>query len=212
MSDWPRCLTEIETLERMLAGWSISRLGDGEFAIALGGGNATHKPNNRLAKELREILKAPADGCLPAIPTMDPAGPRYDRWARHKPRYRKLVDMERIYGSAFVGQRKSAPWVGTTEHADGFRRLWRGRKVVAVSRGGLPKLFDGAASVDWIECPEHEAYSVIDDLEKACLDAGADIAVLAAGPCATVLANRLSGKGLHAIDLGRGARTVMEHR
>lgn len=199
----------------MLAGWSIARLGDGEFSIALGGGNATHAANPVLAKELRGVLKAPADGCLPAIPTMNPADPRYAGWSRHRTRYARIVDMKRIYGSAFVGRTKSAPWIGTAEHADRFRRLWTGKKVVAVSHdfGGLSGLLEGeAAAVRWIKSPQTEAYAVIDDLESACLAVGADIAVLSTGPCATVLANRLAKKGLHAIDLGRGIGVILKHR
>jgi len=172
MADWPRCLGERETLERMRAGDSVARLGDGEIGIALGGGTATHRPNPRLAAELRGILKTPAPGCLPAIPTMDARSPRFANWVRYRDRYRTILDMDRIYGSAFVGQTVSAPWIGTAAHADEFRRLWTGKHVVALcpDRGGLNSLLPrDAAAITWVLCPATEAYSVVDDLERSCL-------------------------------------------
>lgn len=214
MADWARCLGERETLARMRAGDSVARLGDGEFGIALGGSTATHRPDPRLAEELRGILKDPAAGCLPAIPTMDAKSPRFFNWVRHRTRYRTILDMDRTYGSAFVGQTVSAPWIATTEHADEFRRLWAGKRVVALcpDNAGLNSLLTrDAAAVTWVFCPKIEAYSVVDDLERACLDARAEIAVLVAGPCATVLANRLAAKGLHAIDLGRGVGVILRN-
>lgn len=200
----------------MLAGDSIARLGDGEFGIAFGNGNATHAANPKLAKELRGVLRKPAPRCLPAIPTMDPEGPRYGPfWAKSKKRYLALLDMNRVYGSAFVGRAKAAPWVATAEHADAFRGLWAGKKVVAVQceeGGGLGSLLGrDAKSVTWVICGRTEAYRDIDRLQAECLEADADIAVLVAGPCATVLANRLAKRHLQAIDLGRGVGVILKN-
>lgn len=214
MAEWPHCLTEAETLDRLLSGQSIARLGDGEFGIALGSGNSTHAPNPRLAKEFRRILIDPSPGCLPAIPTMDPKSPRYERWSGYMRRYRPLLDMSRTYGSAFVGQTVSSPWIGTAAHADAFCQVWAGKHVVAVQHdtSGLARLLERhAAKITWVPCLKEEAYSAIDDLEKSCLEAGADIAVIVAGPCATALANRLAGHGLQAIDLGRGVGVILGH-
>jgi len=214
MIKWPHCLTESQTLDCLLNGQSIARLGDGEFGIALGGGNSTHAPNPALAKEFRKILINPNPGCLPAIPTMDKKSPRYERWSGYMSRYLKILDMDHTYGSAFVGQTVSAPWIGTSKHADAFCQVWADKHVVAVQHdtSGLSKILERTArKITWVFCPKTEAYSAIDDLEKSCLDAGADISVLVAGPCATALANRLCGHGLQSIDLGRGVGVILKH-
>ena len=213
MTAWPRCLTEDETLERICDGASIARLGDGELAIALGAGNSTHAPNPALAKDLQRILHDPAPGCLPAIPTMDAKSPKYPNWARSKARFAPLFDQSRVYGSAFVGRGDCAPWILRADYFAAFRSLWAGRRVAAVCAAGhgLPKLLEkDAAQVSWIECPKAEAYGALREIETACLEARAAIAVICAGPAATVLADRLARGGLQAIDLGRGAGMLLK--
>ena len=192
---------------------SISRFGDGEFACAFGKGNATHKPNEKHAKELREILKSPEKNCLPAIPTMDPKGPKYPGWVRHQARYYNLVDPKRVYGSVFVGQSQSAPWILTKEYINTFRGIWSGKQVTAVcapTHGLLKLLKQDGADVTWVVCPLTEAYSAIDQLEANCVEAGSKLVVISAGPAATVLANRLTLHGIQAIDIGRGAGVLLK--
>lgn len=224
MRDWPICLTESETLAKMQAGKSIARFGDGELAIALGGGNSTHRANRELAAEYIHILNSPAAMCMPAIPTMDPKSPKYTAWAQRKETFRRALDMGRVYGSALVGQKSSCPWIDTDEHVDGFRSLWKGKRAVGVSSG---KAKDEPGGVDaslarvlsWdarevisIPCPAEEAYSEIDRIEAACVAANPDIVVACAGPMATALANRLAGRGIQCIDLGRGLGLILRHK
>jgi len=220
MSDnlpWPKCLTEAETLAAMVSGMSISRLGDGEIGIALGGGNTTHKANEALASELREILRNPAPLCLPAIPTMEHKSPKYSNWVRHKKRYYDsgIFDPERIYGSAFVGQTQSAPWIDTDEHVRAFRSLWKDKHTVGVTPEGdvsLEKLLRrDTQDVTMIYCTKLEAYSRIDELEASCVSLTPSIVVICGGPMASVLANRLTRHGIQAIDLGRGLGVVLRH-
>jgi hypothetical protein len=209
---WPKCLTEEETLQKMLDGWSISRFGDGELAIALGSGNSTHKPNPKLAQEFREILVNPAPKCIPAIPTMRP-GPKLANWERSLARWSVLFDHRITYGSVFVGQSVSAPWILNDDFIREWRNIWRGKKVGLVSHevSALTKLVqqDDGVPVP-ILCPENEAYSKIDDVQKRCLDADVDLVLICAGPMATALANRLSSE-VQAIDFGRGLGVVLRY-
>lgn len=210
---WPRCLSEAETLERMCGGTSLARLGDGELAIAQGKGNSTHAPNAALAKALRRILHDPAPNCLPAIPTMDPKSPKYGNWSRSKARFAPLFDPARVYGSAFVGRGDCAPWILRPDYFAAFRGLWAGRRVAAVCAAdhGLRKLLaQDAAEVIWVECPKTEAFGALAAIEADCLAAGAALAVICAGPAATVLADRLARAGQQAIDLGRGAGMLLK--
>ena len=213
MSAWPRCLSEDETLDRMRAGDSLARLGDAELKIAQGCGNSFHAPNPALAEDLRRILHDPAPGCLPAIPTMDPRSPKYGNWSRSKARFAPLFDRTRVYGSAFVGRSDCAPWILRPDYFAAFRGLWAGRRVAAVCAAdhGLRKLLarDGAQVV-WVECPKTEAYGALAALEAGCLAAGAALAVICAGPAATVLADRLARAGLQAVDLGQGAGMLLK--
>ncbi len=213
MPDWPKCLTEAETLSKIVNGMSISRFGDGEFACAFGKGNATHKPNEKHAKELRDILETPAKNCLLAIPTMDPKGPKYNGWVRHKVRYYRLLNPNRIYASVFVGQSQSAPWILTKEYTEKFRGIWSGKQVTAVcppTHGLIKLLQQDGADVTWVVCPRTEAYSAIDQLEVSCVNAGLKLVIISAGPMATVLANRLTYHGIQAIDIGRGAGVLLK--
>ncbi len=237
MVDWPQCLTEAETLAKMGEGMSISRLGDGELGIIFGGNTSTHAKNSALANELREILWDPAENCLPAIPTMDPKSPRYQNWSVSKVRYMTILDPNRVYGSAFVGQTVSSPWIDTDEHIDGFKRLWMGKRVVAISTGksestemriwkGEELVMDyiggdvtlettlarDAAEVIPIFCLELEAYDEIDEYEARCIQLNPDLVVACAGPMATVLANRLARRGIQCIDLGRGLGVIVRHK
>ncbi len=236
MSEWPVCLTEAETLAKMNEGMSISRLGDGEIGIIFGGNTATHMINRALAKEMKKILWEPAENCLPAIPTMDPKSPRYENWALSKLRYNNILDQDRVYGSAFVGQSVSSPWVDTDEHVDGFKQLWKGKRVVAISTGNpeatrmrvwkgevlemshlggditlFSMLEKDAAEVLPVLCGELEAYSQIDEIQARCIDLQPDIVVACAGPMATCLANRLAKDGIQCIDLGRGLGVIVRH-
>lgn len=224
MRDWPICLTESETLAKMQAGKSLARFGDGELAIALGMGNSTHKPNKKLADEYVHILRSPSAMCLPAIPTMDPKSPKYDAWAQRKGTFSRVLDMGRVYGSALVGQISSCPWIDTDEHVNGFREVWKGKRAVGVSSGKPKHDLNGsdtslqrvlswdASEVILISCPAEEAYSEIDSIESACVKIRPDIVVACAGPMATALANRLAGRGIQCIDLGRGLGLILRHK
>jgi hypothetical protein len=217
---WPRVLTEAETLERLVGGASIARFGDGELKICCGGATVTHhrdaKLLAKLAKELRGILKDPAPGLLPAIPNPRAVKNRWKSWETQRDQWCKLMDMDIVYGSAFVGRKKVAPWVDTPKYRERFRSIWKGRNVVAVCPPTHPLpgwLEQDCHEVAVVECPLLEAYAEIDDLEAWATDcAGTDTAtsrsriiIICAGPAAKPLANRLARRGIRAIDLGRGA-------
>lgn len=212
--DWPVCLSEEQTVRRVLAGMSLARFGDGEFKIAMGGGTSTHKPSERLAQEFRGILVAPPKGLLPAIPPMDPRDLHLWNWQRHKPRFVKVLDMGRVYGSAMVGRAKSCPWLLDPKYLALFRSIWKGRKVVAVCPPGhhLEKLLaPTVASMAIVRCPIVEAYDDIERLHREALATKADMAVICAGPAAKALAARLCGSGMQAVDLGRGSGLLLKH-
>jgi hypothetical protein len=205
-ASYPAVVGEFATVAALLEGDSLARIGDGELKLLEGKEYVRQKRNPSLTRELRAWVHAPA--CPIGLPTMDPAGPKAANWERYRERflnYFKAGD-GREYLSAFISRPDSAPWIDTSSYEAAVRRLWAGRRAVVVAHAGhplLPVVAADARSVMHIECRTHEAYAQIEDLERAVLRAGVDIALLSCGPTATCLAQRLAGRGLQAIDCGR---------
>lgn len=212
---YPQVHDEFETVKMLHMGYSIARFGDGEFKIMDGAGYVREPPNKALAHEMRCVLRSPYSKCLVAVPTMNPEGPKYASWARHKLRFAKMLRRTKVpLYSAFISRPDSAPWIATPEFVHAYASVWAGKKVVVLaeecSKTPTAARMPGA-DVIHIECPSHEAYKRIDEFEKALLASGADIALLSCGPTATCLANRLARRGLQAIDFGSGGKFVCEN-
>lgn len=212
--NYPQVLGEFETIEAVLAGKSIARFGDGEFKLADGKGYFREPGNQRLGAELLEILRYPAADCLVAIPTMDPKGPKYEGWIRHRERFAKLLAVgakdfsplqSRIFYSAFITRPDSAPWINCIDYARRIEGLWKGRRAAILCEPGnsiLKVARLSAKRMKHIVCPHREAYAEIDALERAIAKSKPDIALLSCGPTATCLANRLAALGMQAVDIG----------
>lgn len=202
---WPKVLGEFETIERLLDGWSLQRHGDGELKVMHGAGYSREPLNLWLSLALRTAFRSPAQKCLVGIPTMDPSGPKYENWTRHQARFEQLLDEGREYGSAFVSRPDSAPWIACREYAQKVEGLWAGKRAVVVcEKGGsmIRTVTRRAARALHVSCPHREAFRVIDTIEENVLAADPRVVILCAGPTASILANRLAGQGVHAIDLG----------
>lgn len=202
---WPKVLGEFETIDRLLAGWSLQRHGDGELKVLHGAGYSREPANPALSAELLDGFQNPAPRCLVGIPTMDCAGPKFENWTRHQSRFESLLDPARLYASAFITRPDSAPWISCREYAEKVEALWAGKRAVVVcEKGGsmIRTVSRRARRALHVSCPHREAYRVIDTIEANVLDRDPEVVILCAGPTASVLANRLSRLGEHAIDLG----------
>ena len=206
---YPSVAGEFETVRHLHAGCSIARFGDGELKILEGNGYAREVSNGKLTAELRMLVAMPNKGCLIAIPTMDPAGPKYRNWLRHEARFCKYFergDGEKYYSAFITRPDSAADTLESVEYFELISKLWAGRERVVVMSEPTSKLLTCvqrmAASYVHIECPSKSAYSVIDDLERAIVNAKPSIALLSCGPTATCLANRLAGRGIQGLDLG----------
>lgn len=212
MRQWPNVIHEFETLDKLLEGYSISRFGDGELKLMTGAAYIRENPNEKLGKEMRAILRTPHPNCLPAIWPLNPNSPKCKSMERHKRRYLPLLSNRVQYYSSLISRPDSAPWIRTREFAEKFARLFAGRRVFAVCEeksGTLRMLAKAkAAYVEHFECRRHGAYKQIDAMEYAALTFNPDIAILACGPTATCLANRLAGRGIQAIDFGSGGSFI----
>ena len=206
---YPHVLGEFETVERLLTGKSIARFGDGELKILSGVGYSREPRNGRLTAEMRMLVASPAKDCLIGIPTMNPAGPKYANWQRHEERFCQFFEDGdgHEYVSAFITRPDSAAdRLESFEYFSLISKLWARERVVVLSEPSSKllacvKATNGAGAIH-VECPSQQAYSVINELEQAIIDAEPDVALLSCGPTATCLANRLAARGIQGLDLG----------
>lgn len=207
--NWPKVHDEFATIKKLQEGYSIARFGDGELKCMDGAGYIREDPNKALAAELRQVLRNPHSKCLRGIPTMDPRSPKHRQWVRHEKRFERFMRRRGgEYYSALISRPDSAPWIRTKEYAQEFVKLWEGKFAVLVceeSNGVFRALRQSnPRAVEHLGCPRHGAYAEIDEFETAVTMLKPDIAILACGVTATCLANRLSRRGIQAIDFGSG--------
>ena len=205
MKEYPLVLGELETLELLRRGKSIARYGDGELKVMCGKGYIREEPNALLAGELLRVVRSTQRALLIGIPTMDPAGPKYQNWLAHRDRFRAVLPARDRYVSAFITRPDSAPWIYTREFAERMQSLWADKRValVAEETTKLMRVVSvKARELKHIECPRHGAYSKIKLLQAEVEDAQPDIALLSCGPTATCLAERLTAQGIQSIDIG----------
>lgn len=202
---YPHVMTEDETLEAALKGRSLSRFGDGELRLTLGGTASAQRTNCELLKvELRSLLQTPQKA-LVCIPNLHKDSPKYENWKRYAtPLHRTLYRMP-LYGSAFITRPDSAPWIDRPDYWMKMRELWSGKEVTLVhgtARSLTPEMVArDAKSVRHVQAPAENAYAQIDDVERRISTPGG-LVILCLGPTATLLAARLANKGVHAVDLG----------
>lgn len=205
---YPAVMSERDTLEAALAGKSLARFGDGELRLCHGGKHIAQITSKELQDELRDIL---INGqSLVCIPNSKVANGKPVMWGPTRYgglEYVQLYDLNRVYGSSFVTRPDSAPWIDTREYWEACCTLWNGRDVTLVigTRGGSLTHLLHARSVRTVWGPERDAYADVDRLEAE-IGTPRHPVLICLGPCATVLAERLARKGVHALDLGHVGR------
>jgi len=207
--NYPHVIGEFETVDILQTGKSIARFGDGELKLMDGRGYSHQNPSPELAEELLKTLQSPNPNCLVGIPTMDPSGPKYKTelghgWLRHAARFMRILNPAVQYYSAFITRPDSAPWINCQEYAEKISRLWSDKEIVIVSekKNSIINTAQLSADVSHVRCHRRQAYESIDALERSVIKSERKIALLSCGPTATCLANRLSARGVQAIDIG----------
>lgn len=209
---YPKIVSEHETLETLVRERkSIARFGDGEIKIVLGSGYRREPPNQKLSDEMRNILIG--DGhpnTLVGIWSNNPLSPKHEHQKRYRAKFMRVIRYSTAqYYSSFISRPDSTPWIRNPAFARRLEDLWRD-KVVAVVCEKHGSMFGtvalAAREAHHVRCPHSQAYAQIDVLEEAVLALNPEVAILSAGPTATCLANRLTVRGLQAIDLGSAGR------
>jgi hypothetical protein len=206
MRQYPNVLTEEETLQRALAGASLSRFGDGELRLAVDGSAISQVPTKELRAELKSILRGPCMSlvCLPRLQT----GPKAQNWEKYNQEKFWSIFGDQDFGSAFITRPDNAPNIGNTQFMTDIRKLWIGKKVVAVlgtDYGSLrEKDLEDTASLDVVYAARRDAYQYISSTEAQIMNVlqPGGVVILCLGATATCLAERLARKGIHALDLG----------
>ncbi len=204
---YPKVAGEFETVAEIVrTGKSIARFGDGEIkAMEKGVYTRELKRNEALMAELRDTLHRPDKNLLLGIPTMDPKGDKYKNWSRSIDRYIKHFTGGPYYSAFITRPDCGLKWMETHAYYLEVVKIWEGKNPVAIVAEKTSKLALAVKltnEIRHIPCPMYGAYAQIDALEKRVVDSGCKIALLSCGVTATCLANRLSKRGIQAIDIG----------
>lgn len=205
VKQYPPVIGEFDTIRQVVQGKSLARFGDGELKMAYGASYMRENGNESISRELRVAIRNTDPRCIVGIPTLDPRGPKYKNWIRHRQRFKNLLSPKVEYYSAFVSRPDSAPWISSREYANLVVSIWKGKNVVVVSEPAnslLALVRASARNVAHIECPHRDAYQHISDFEQRVHALKPDVAILSIGVTATCLAYRLALGGMHAVDLG----------
>lgn len=204
---YPKVVDEFDTLDAVVRGKSITRFGDGEFRLAMGGASVSQVQDPKLRRELVHILSMPQEFCLVAIPNMNEKYPKWGSWKKYVNKYPRLLTNQLTYYSSFITRPDSASVIDVPRFYDCVESLWSGQEVVLV-RGSERSFVEGrgpmasAKNIYPIHCERRDAYTDIDKIEKIIVGLKVNRVLLCAGAMATVLAYRLARQGHHAVDLG----------
>jgi glycosyltransferase family protein len=218
--DPPLVKSTDETLKTIVnKRYSVSRYGDGEFALMQGESLMFQRYSKELCLRLKSIIKSQQKNHIVCIPNVFKSvewcterSKKY--WINYlnlnRTKIYKAIDMNKAYYDTQVTRLyiDHKDKIGAAERFETLKKLWADREVVIVegeqSRLGVGNdLFKNVRSIERIICPPKDAFShynkilgLIRKQDKS------KLILIALGPTATVLAYDLSIYGYQAIDIG----------
>ena len=216
----PNVMDKSDTLEYIRSTkCSIGRFGDGEVSLMAMIGIGFQSPSWKLRKELIEIANSNDPSFLACIPIIITNSseliPSSQKWWKSNLKFMGFFWKHYFSYRSYWGDTQiTRPWLNTQNEELAkmcFSMLsdeWENKDVVLIegekSRVGVGNDFlSKAKSVKRILGPANNAYSKIDEIEKAAKTFSKDsLFLLALGPTATVLAYRLHNAGYRALDIG----------
>ena len=191
---------------------SLARYGDGELEIIIGRDIHFQEYDPRLARRLRQILRAASEKFLVGVPNFDAlqikTASRKRNWDRYRMMFSHLIRRDAEYHSSFVSRPASVVGLESAEYFQAFEPLWAGRDVVLVHNNAQTvkhPLLSRARRLHHVPCPPRNAFAQYDAL---LVEASKHLLVpdvlflIAAGPTAGVLAWDLAQRGVQALDIG----------
>ena len=214
-------LSEDETKEKIIDGnYSVARFGDGEFKWILKvKQNSFQKQSDELSNQLLDTLKNNDSNCLVGIPRALNSTKGYNfeasfYWKRFKVKYlsklNKILDDKKIY----IDANFTRPYIDFKDKTnmkqkfEKLKKIWDNRDVLIVEGENVNfgvgnDLLSNSSSIKRILCPNKNAFDYIDKIyDEVVKYYNGQIVLVALGPTATVLSNRLSKNSIQAIDIG----------
>jgi glycosyltransferase family protein len=209
-----------ETLDKIINdNCSISRYGDGEFALMHGKDLMFQSYCSELESRLREVVKSRKYKHLVCIPNvfgaLDWCTERSKSyWIKYlnlnRSKIYKFIDMKKEYYDTqvtrlYIDHKDKSK---SKERFSKFKKLWNRRDIIIVegeeSRLGLGNdLFDNCNLIERIICPGKNAFAKYETIFNEVIKQDkSKLILIALGPTATVLAYDLSIRGYQAIDIG----------
>lgn len=200
---------------------SISRFGDGEFALIYGESIGFQKNNRDLQKRLKDVLLSNEDNvliCVSDFFTNKKMNMRTDYnkkwWVKYfranAKKWLVLLSCRKTYGNLSIS-RFYIPFKDKKKskyHSDLLKHIWMDKDIIIVegdkTRMGVGNdLFITSKSIKRIIAPAKNAFlsynMILDECKKYTTN---NLFLIALGPTATVLAYDLAKAGYHAIDIG----------
>lgn len=209
-----------ETIDKLVNGRiSISRYGDGEFALMNGKDLMFQPYYEELSERLKFIITSNEKNHIVGIPNVFESLEIYtDKSKEYWSKYLNL-NISKIYkmldkNKKYYDTQVTRLYIDTKDkykvknRFDKIKTIWEDKDIVIVeggkSRLGIGNnLFDSAKSISRIICPSKDAFSkysqIIDEVRK---QDKSKLILIALGPTATVLSYDLAKDGYHAIDIG----------
>lgn len=214
--------SKVETMNKLLEGYSISRYGDGELSLIYKkkkNGINYQEHNDKMRKRLSEILKSDLDNLIVAVPgpliKVDDLilGEAYF-WSKYyytnKKNLNKYLSKTKVYYDQMIS-RFYLPYTDKDDCeiiVEKLKQLFKDRDVLIVegdnTRFGLGnELLLLSKTVKRILCPPKNAYKIYNKiLDRVKKENKKQLILLALGPTATILAYDLAKEGYQAVDIG----------
>lgn len=199
---------------------SVSRYGDGEFDMIIGGCRGFQSYNKELAIRLKDILQSDLPNHIVCLPhtlksTANQRGYAYYFWKNyfqtHYKDLQSILKPKKVYYDSLITRfymdledKSICPKIILQ-----LKNIWRNRNILLVegaltSSGIGNDLYNNAKSLRRIICPPENAFEKYDKILNTVKDNAEknDLILISLGMTATVLAYDLAKEGYQAIDLG----------
>lgn len=215
----PIVLNTDETIDKLLSGEiSMSRYGDGEFALMGGVNLKFQKYDKELANRLVEIIQSNNENHIVCIPnvfnTLDIYTEKAKKyWSNYLDRNLHKLDFIK-FDKKYYDTQVTRLYIDTKDKTlvkdryNRIKKLWKGKNILIIegekSRLGVGNdLFKEVKSLTRIICPAQSAFEKYNEILEAGKKYGKDrLILIALGPTATVLAYDLYKSGYRALDIG----------